>query len=83
MATVESLNESILAQGNLVRSLKSQSDAVATAAALDELKALKGQLAKLSFATGVAPSSNASKQKVTKFTLKTPKVEPLLLRTTP
>lgn len=74
--TTASLAASIITQGNLVRSLKTKSDASATAAALDELKSLKAQLAKLSVSEGGAPAdSNAGgKKKVAKFTLKTPKV---------
>ena len=74
--TTASLAASIITQGNLVRSLKTKSDASATAAALDELKSLKAQLAKLSVSEGGATveSSVGGKKKVAKFTLKTPKV---------
>lgn len=76
--TAVSLAASIVTQGNLVRSLKTKADPLATAAALDELKSLKAQLAKLCVAEGGAPAeSNAGgKKKVAKFTLKTPKVRP-------
>ena len=73
MSTSAELNAAIVTQGNLVRKLKEEKAAPEEITQqVEQLKQLKGQLAKLTGA-GEDGKKGGSK-KATKFTLKTPKV---------
>ncbi|GAA6017942.1 hypothetical protein JCM11491_001228 [Sporobolomyces phaffii] len=74
MSTPAELNAAIVTQGNLVRKLKEDkaaSDEITLQ--VDQLKALKAQLAKLTVGAGGGDGKKGATKKATKFTLKTPK----------